>query len=233
MNRFCLTGVVTMGVVLFAATAGPAATIQEVMATPFNPALYDFRADYGHMGYFLTWDNLASNYQFLAGQAHRDFTAIPPANPSWLSFTSVAPGGRPGSSDGSATSITRSVYMLTDNRGTAWSMDLSILLYDPTFSGTDMAVELEGSVAGKDDYKGRDFLAAEVQGGTMVKYHIDAAAGEVVSVAITSNGDEAYAAGFFMDAPPGSDLANALPEPATMGLLILGLGGLVARRRRP
>jgi hypothetical protein len=79
-------------------------------------------------------------------------------------------------------------------------------------------------------------------------------------VNVTANGDESYAAGFFMDnytttgaaaavatasadsdAAPASMAAMAadplpmgglLPEPATLGLLLLGLGGVVLRRRR-
>jgi hypothetical protein len=234
MKRFGLA--VTAGILAVLALAGvsPAATIQDVQAVQFNPNQYDFlTSGYGTTGYYLTWSHVDSvTNQFLTGSPGREFSRTAASNPAWLNFSTVGTGGYGQEIvDPSQNSIpTKSTYKLGVNTGSAWSMDFSVLFYDPAFAGSDMSIELLGSIDGTDNYKARSLAAADVLGGTMVKYHIDADAGETVLVTITSNGDESYAAGFFMDNQSVGD--GMTPEPATLGFLLLGAGSLLARRRR-
>ena len=59
MKRRLLAGAGVILVVMGLAAASPAATIQEVLATQFDPTRYDFRTSgFGLDGYYLTWDNI-------------------------------------------------------------------------------------------------------------------------------------------------------------------------------
>jgi hypothetical protein len=249
MHRF-LVGAAALLVVMGMAAASPAATIQEVLATQFDPTKYDFYASgYGHDGYYLTWNNVGSTDQFLAGQPAREFAHMPAAgNPSWLNFQTISTNAPAASTNGKGgLAPTLSLYKLGVNTNQAWSMDFSILFYDPSFDGIDMTAQLQGSVAGANNYAARVLSETDVRGGTMIQWHIDATAGETVDVSIIANGDESYAAGFFMDnytlggaaaTSQQSQVADsvvmdgALPEPATLGLLLFGLGGAILGRRR-
>jgi hypothetical protein len=243
MKLFCLAGALALLAVLVGATASPAATIQEIEAVQFDPTNTDFYASgFGQLGYYLTWNNVGANNQFLTGQPARAFAHTPAAgNPSWLDFQSISTGGtgRTGPAD-PLTTPTRSIYQLGAVNHQAWSMDFSVLLYDPSFDGTDMSIELQGSVNGSGtsntNFKSIALSKTDVNGGVMVKWRIDAAADETVSVAVTSFGDESYAAGFFIDSATGSGTTGGttalVPEPATLCLLGLGLSTLIVRRRR-
>jgi hypothetical protein len=235
MKRFGLVAALGLLAVLATASAAPAATIQEVLATQFNPTQYDFyTSGYGHSGYWLTWNNVDPlTHQFLSGHAARDFSTV--NNPSSLNFATITSGGNGGTpTDTGTLSPTVSLYRMGVNTGQAWSMDLSMLFYDPDFGGNGVLVELAGSVSGTANYKYHNLSAADVDGGTMIKYHIAGAAGETVDIQVTAYGDETYPAGFFMDnyVPGGDNTYVWTPEPATLTLMLAGAVGMVLRRRR-
>jgi hypothetical protein len=245
MKHLGVTLAASVLVVLALASASPAATIQEVLTAQFNPTQYDFYASgYGTSGYYLNWTDVdPGTHQFLTGGVTNGLTQAASYNPSYLNFSTLSSTNNVGNSSNSkstATSyINRNIYGLGVNTGQAWSTDFSVLFYNPKFTGTDMTLELAGSVNGADNDMTKELTQAEVVAGTMVKYHIDASAGESIEVAVTSDGAESYAAGFFLDnmtlsgtATPevvkststGTDAATIegaeLPEPAT--LLLLG-----------
>jgi len=229
MKRCTQVGLCALVAGVLTASGVSAATIQEVLAIPFNPIAEDFYATgYGQSAYLLTWTgSLNGNLFDEAGSPGPNFTYQPPGgNPAWLMFEAQGGGGGAGGGGGPGTAI-QSSFTLGNNLGGVWGMDFSVLLFDPDFTGTGITVELLGSAAGT-DYVVREVEAADVVDGMMLTWRIAAEAGENVLVRVTSYGDESYAAGFFMD----NENVSVIPEPATLALLTLGLAGVVLRRRR-
>ena len=224
MKRLCLGGVAGIAVVLLLASISSAATIQEVMAQPFNPTSTSFIGQYGNAGYLLSWSNVAPSGLFGSGSPTANY-AGPADNPSWLDFGTVSSGSTGGAGGAAGTGL-QNTYSLGTKTAGAWEMDFSVLMFDPQFAGSSVTVELIGTAEGS-DFRAKTLTTDQVNGGTMLTWHIDGADGENVLVRVTSEGGETYAAGFFMDNPAGG-----IPEPATLCLVGIGLVGVGLRRRK-
>jgi hypothetical protein len=227
MKRLCLGSVAGIALVLLFTPVSSAATIQEVMAQPFNPTSTSFIGQYGNAGYLLSWSSVAANGLFnSSGSPTGNYTG-PSSNPAWLDFGAVSSGSTGGSGGGGAPGTgLQTTYNLGTKTSGAWEMDFSVLIFDPQFQGSSVSVELLGSADGS-DYKAKTLTTSQVNGGTMLTWHIEAADGEDVIVRISSEGGQTYAAGFFMDNPAG-----AIPEPATLLLVGIGLVTVGVGRRR-
>ena len=208
---------------------------------------------FGSESYTLMWNKIGPDGKtFLAGgRPTGDYTGNWAGNPAWLNFKTGTPnqgsGSGPYQPSGTllGTVIPR-LYTLE-----SWDanrrFDFSVLFYDPdlTATGSELvaSVILTGNFGTEadpgffaDPFNVKTLTANEVRAGTMVTFDVGAAAGEEVAVTIETKGT--YAAGFFLDnirAYTPLSLATSTsvaPEPATMALLALGLGGIVMRRRR-
>ena len=229
--RFSLwVGVCALVLALAMSSLVQAATIQEVAATDFNPTVQDFyAAGYGHGAYYLTWNGPLNGNLFGAGAPTPGITYAGATNPAWLKFETTGNGGGGGGGGGAGGGVPmQSTFTLGNNDGGTWSMDFSVLMFDPGFIGDSVTIELIGSDPGS-NYISKDLTAAEVVAGKMLKWTIDALAGEQVMVRITSFGDDTYAAGFFMD---NAAYTAAIPEPASLALLALGITTAMIKRRR-
>ncbi len=230
MRRSYLVGLCAVVAVLVAASVASAATIDLMAKTTVNPKVDDVLAAYGSYYYQLTWDYSASKY---APDGFRPTSApeYGPANPANLIFNQGSSNGGEGGEGGEGSNgPVLSTFNIGNALGGAWEMDFAVLLYDPEFNEDAMAVvQLVGRANGS-EYDTQELTAAEVRAGTMVKWHIEGLAGELVDVFITSTDPTTRAAaGFFMDLP---NFTTAAPEPATMALMALGVAGLLARRRK-
>ena len=162
MKRLGLALAASVLVVLALSSASPAATIQEVLAAQFDPTQYDFYASgYGTSGYYLNWTNVDPvTHQFLTGGVTNGITQAASYNPSYLTFSTLSSTNNTSTALSSRTAtgtyMNRNIYSLGVNTGQAWSTDFSVLFYNPNFTGTDMALELVGSVNGTADDMTKD-----------------------------------------------------------------------------
>ena len=244
MKRACLgTLCAGMGVLLLAAGLH-GAVITPVEVGNLNPQQDDFEQYFNAKGWalaahYLTWDTSGGNLA-PPGYAPSSTYQGGAANPAWLDFTTTGGGGGGvgGGGGGGGAGGNLDTFELAINQDPLnpqpWSMDFSVLIFDPTFAGTKINVYLIGEETTEaDNTKSATVEAADVLIGKLLTWHIDGkligGEAEKVKVLIEAEGAESHAAAFFMsDAVPGS----TVPEPATMAMLALGVGGVLAARRR-
>jgi len=252
--RHPLTGVVLAifaGLIL--TSSASAITIYEVKGTGLADPVHWYTSPYGSGGYSLMWNKLGPNGMDLlaGGRPTGDYTGNwAPVNPAWLNFKTASPQGNgsgPYQPSGilSGTVIPR-LYTL-ESWDKSRTFDFSVFFYDPllSISGSELVATVilsgnHGTVAGPtvtaDPFNVIALTADQVKAGTMATFNVGAEAGEEVAVTIETK--NTYAAGFFLDkvldwdGPVKTSMPAAMPEPATMALLALGLGGLLMRRFR-
>jgi len=241
MRRVLRVFLLSVVALLLTASGAMAITIHDVMRTDFDPSVnnvLDPVSGYGSGGYYLTYspiDGGTGLFNSTTGAPGSSGTFE--GNPAWLDFFLNSSGGGGGGTVGpGGGSVGASAsYTLKTNPSGPSSFDFSVLFYNPLYDGTvaaatDVAqVILTGSDGTTvDTVGGNEALvnAGELRAGILLTWSIEADAGVDLNVVINSLDAGAYAAGFFLDN------VSTIPEPATLGLLAVGLGGLILRRPR-
>jgi hypothetical protein len=168
-----------------------------------------------------------------------------PAKPDYLkSFQYVNQGGGSGGSNngsGGGGGTTGINYNLVLNAGKTF--DFLVLFYDSNYStrnaglsGTDVALQvrlIDPSAAPGTEDAWHDITVAQLEAGIYLNWKVEAAADEIVTTQVVwVNGDGVGAAGFFLDNVIDGVGGGNVPEPASVGLLLMGLSGLFMRRRK-
>jgi len=239
MRLWSRTFLLGIAATLMMASGAAAITIHDVVRTDFNPGADDVLLSYGSGGRYITYDPIEGSGLFNSTTGAPGATGTWAGNPGWLDFLFNSGGALPGGGTGPlgpGTNQVSSSYTLSTHPSAPSSFDFSVLFYNPNYDAsvvdgtTNVAqVILAGSdgtafagTAGTGDNEAL-VTAAELRAGIMLTWSISADAGVDLNVVINSLGVGAYAAGFFLD--------KVTPEPATLGLLAIGLGGLILRRR--
>jgi len=200
------------------------------------------------------WITSGGANPFLAGQywdissGSPDYTkdaTWSPAKPDYLKsfqYENQGGGGGGGSNNGSGGGggTTGMDYNLVLNADKTF--DFLVLFYDSNYStrnaglvGTDVALQvrlLDPSAAPGTEDAWHDITVAELEAGIYLKWRVEASADEIVTTEVVwAKGDGVGAAGFFLDNVVDG-VSGSVPEPASVGLLLMGLGGLFMRRRK-
>ena len=241
MNTLTRCGLAAL-IALAVAAPASAGTVTFKTAVVLDPTVTDFAdfftqnaATYGQLGaYYLTWSaGLAPNSHLLnpGGEPGPGLPDQAPFDPPELSFTFEEPdcSGGTGGSGGTST-CPQGLYTIGSNcpDQAPWSMTFSMLFYDPEFAeDAGVLVEVFGTQGGLDS---KTLTGDDVRGGILLSWDLDAGSGEEVKVLVTAAGDVTYPAGFFMS---NGEFNCVVPEPASLGLMALGLVGflLLGRRR--
>ena len=220
--------------VLFTTSGAMAITIHDVMRTGFDPSANDVFATYGSGGYYLTYGPVDPVTGLFNPTGAPGSSGTWQGNPAWLDFFANGGGGGGGGGVGGGAALPDSVsYTLKTHPSEPSSFDFSVLFYNPLYNtAVDAATKVAQVILTGNDgttvdtVGGNEVLvnAGELRAGILLTWSIEADAGVDLNVVINSLGAGAYAAGFFLD--------DVAPEPATLGLLAVGLGGLILRRRR-
>jgi len=230
MKRALITSGMGLLVACALASAAPAATINEVLNQSWDPLTNNpLDNGFGGSGWFLTWDNLGPGSQFQSpGQPQSGLPIVGPVNPPLLSFTFQETGI--GGGGGGGTGLVQSTYILGSKcpDENPWSMTFSMLFFHPDFGGTSVDIQLFGSISG---VLTSSLTAEEIKAGKMLSWDIAALGGEKVFIVVTPNGGQTYPAGFFMD-DANFNCNSEIPEPATLGLVLLGAAAVARRRKK-
>lgn len=214
-----------------------AATIYDVMANPLADPTHWYDAGYGQSGYSLMWSEIDADGKTLlttTGRPTGSYTGSWADNPGWLDFQqSGGGGGGLGGGGGAGGGNNVATYTIGATDGVSRRFNFSTLFYDPgldaAIGADDLAVRITltgslGTTLAGTALNMKELTGAEVRAGTMVTFNVLAEAGETLGVTVESL--DTFAAGFFLDT------ITAVPEPATLSLLGLGVAGLLMRRKR-
>ncbi|MCX5683981.1 MAG: PEP-CTERM sorting domain-containing protein [Planctomycetota bacterium] len=212
---------------------------------------------FGAESYTLMWNKLGPDGKtFLAGgRPTGDYTGSWAGNPAWLNFKTGSPVQNTGSGPYQPSGILSGTVIPRLYTLESWDanrrFDFSVYFFDPgiTATGSELVATVIlsgnfGTTAGPgvtaDPFNVIALTADQVRAGTMATFDVGAEASEQVGVTIETKGT--YAAGFFLDnirgySPTSLETSTpastpVVPEPVTITMLALGLGGLVMRRRR-
>ena len=222
------------------------------MATIGNAAQIDFKAAdnttapnawstmYGAADYMVF--NFSSGKPDVAG----GYTTKTGTNPDYISKfvwgtpgSSGGGGGGGGGGNGSVIAAGDLYYDLILNDGK--SFQLTSLFYDSTYgttnslAGTDVALKVR--LLGPNDFDDswHEITVAQLESGTFLSWDVLVYDDDITKCITMDvdyvNGAGVAASGFFLDNVLNVGSAP-VPEPATLGLMVFGVAGIFARRRR-
>ena len=122
------------------------------------------------------------------------------------------------------------------------AFDFTALFYDSTYGAAhgglaadDIALEVR-LLGGSTDDEWHKITVAQMEIGTFLTWHVivyteDIGKSLILDVKYVRD-DDTLVAGFFLDDVQPAGNTPPIPEPATVGLVLFGLAGIFARRKR-